>query len=115
MPGYESHHNDDAYRDPHGDGADIVQPLAYVEADDVQHRRGAQREEREGDVESRVGGEMFPVGLPDEEDVAGGEVEDGGEVGQVAGPVSPGGHKAGEVAEGALAPHVEAAFVGIAR
>src|SRR6478609_3990364 len=103
MPGDESHDDDDAHGNPHGDGADVVQPLAYVEADDVQQRRGAQREEREDDVESRVGGEMLPVRLAHEEDVAGREVEDSGEVGEVAGPVGPGGHEAGEIAEGALA------------
>src|SRR5580698_4342688 len=57
---------------------------------------------------------MCPCILAHEKDVAGSEVEDGGEVGKVAGPVSPGGHEAGEVAEGTLAPDVESAFMGIA-
>jgi hypothetical protein len=53
--------------------------------------------------------------LAHEKHVAGREVEHGREVGKVAGPVSPGGHEAGEVAEGALRPDVESAFVWIAR
>ncbi len=56
---------------------------------------------------------MRPRALAHEENVAGGEVEDGGEVGKVAGPVSPAGHEAGEISEGALAPDVESAFAGI--
>src|SRR5271168_1339434 len=58
---------------------------------------------------------MRPCVLAHEEDIAGGEVEDGGEVGEVARPVSPGRHEAGEVSEGAFAPDIEAAFAGIAR
>ncbi len=41
MPGDQSHYDDDADRDPHGERADVVQPLADVEADDVQQRGGA--------------------------------------------------------------------------
>ena len=57
---------------------------------------------------------MLPRALAHEENVAGGEIEDGREVREVAGPVSPCGHEAGKVSEGALAPDVEAAFAGIA-
>ncbi len=57
---------------------------------------------------------MRPCVLAHEEDVAGGEVEDGREVREIARPVSPGGHEAGEISEGALAPDVESAFAGIA-
>ena len=95
--------------------ADVVQPLADVESDDVQQRGRAQREQRKHNVESRVAGEMLPGRLPHEEHVAGGEVEHGREVRQIAGPVRPGRHEAGEISEGAFAPDVEPAFVGIAR
>src|SRR5271163_136927 len=57
---------------------------------------------------------MRPRSFAHEQNVAGGEIKHGGEIGKVAGPVSPGGHEAGKVSEGALAPHVEAAFGGIA-
>src|ERR1700739_769885 len=49
------------------------------------------------------------------ERVAGGEVEHGWVVGQVAGPIGPGSDEAGEIAEGAFAPDVHAALAGIAR
>ena len=93
---------------------DIVQPLADVEADDVHQRSRAQCQQREDDVERRVVREMRPRSLAHEENVAGGKIEDGREVGKIAGPVSPGGHEAGEVSEGALAPDIEAAFTRIA-
>ena len=51
----------------------------------------------------------------EEEDIAGGEVENGGEVGEVADPVHPGGEEAGLFAKGDLGPDVEAAFGGVAR
>ena len=57
---------------------------------------------------------MRPRGLAHEENVAGGEVEDGGEVGKIAGPVGPSRHETGEVSEGVFAPDVEATFAGIA-
>src|SRR4029077_5792874 len=38
----------------------------------------------------------------------------GREVWEIAGPVSPGGHEAGEISEGALAPDIESTFTGIA-
>ena len=107
-------HDDDANWNPHGQRADVVQPLADVESDDVHQRRCAQRKQREDDVERGVVREMRPRVLAHEENVAGGEIEDGGEVREVAGPVSPGGHEAGEVSEGAFAPDVESAFAGIA-
>ena len=114
MPGNQSHDDDDADWNPHGKCADVVQPLADVESDDVHQRGGAQREQREDDVERGVVRKMLPCVLAHEENVAGSEIEDGREVGEVAGPVSPGGHEAGEVSEGAFAPDVEAAFAGIA-
>ena len=60
-------------------------------------------------------GEMSPFVQAHIDQVAGGEVEHGWEIGEIAGPVGPGGHEAGEIAEGALAPDVEAAFVWVAR
>ncbi len=50
----------------------------------------------------------------EEEEVAGSEVEYGGEVGEIADPIHPGGEKAGLFAECELGPDVEAAFGGIA-
>ncbi len=50
----------------------------------------------------------------EEENVAGGEVEDGGEVGEIADPVHPGGEEAGLFAERNFGPDIEAAFGGIA-
>src|SRR5208337_5043622 len=114
MPGDQSHYDDDAYGNPHSERAYVVQPFADVESDDVHQRGYTQREHREDDVERGVIGEMRPGVLAHEENVAGGEVEYGGEVRQVAGPIGPGGHEAGEVSEGALTPDVEAAFGGIA-
>src|SRR6202034_797736 len=38
MPGNQSHYDDDADGDPHSECAHIMQPLADVEADDVQQR-----------------------------------------------------------------------------
>src|ERR1700677_4451171 len=58
---------------------------------------------------------MRPGVLTHEENVAGGEIKDRGKVGKIAGPVSPGCHKAGEIPEGALTPDVESAFAGITR
>lgn len=57
---------------------------------------------------------MRPCALAHEQNIARGEIEHGREVWEIAGPVGPGGHEAGEVSEGALAPDIEAAFVGIA-
>src|SRR5580704_2157483 len=57
---------------------------------------------------------MRPCVLPHKQNVAGGEVKYGGKVWEGAGPVSPGGHEAGEISEGTLAPDIEAAFTGIA-
>jgi len=56
-----------------------------------------------------------PSRLAHEKRVAGREIEDGGEIGKIAGPIGPGGHEAGEIAEGALRPDVESAFIWIAR
>src|SRR5580700_5688915 len=114
MPGDQSHHDDDAYGNPHGERANVVQPLPDVEADDVHQCGGAEREQREDDVERGVVREVRPCVLTHEENVAGGEVENGREVGKVASPIGPGRHEAGEISEGALAPDVEAAFAGIA-
>jgi len=50
----------------------------------------------------------------EEEDIAGGEVEDGGEVGEITDPVHPGGEEAGLFAKSDFGPDVEAAFGGIA-
>jgi len=50
----------------------------------------------------------------EEENVAGSEVEYGGEVGEIADPVHPGGEKAGLFAESEFGPDVEAAFGRIA-
>ena len=58
---------------------------------------------------------MAPSRGPNEQGIAGGEVQDGRKVREIAGPVGPGGHEAGEVAKGALAPHVKTAFIGISR
>ena len=102
-------------RNPHGDRAHVVQPLADVESDDIQQRGRAQCEQRENNVERGIARKMFPIRLPHEEHVAGGEVEHGREVGQVAGPISPRRHEAGEISEGALAPDIKPAFIRIAR
>ena len=51
---------------------------------------------------------------PHVDEIAGGEIENGREVREVAGPIRPGGHEAGEIAESALAPDVEAPFVRVA-
>jgi hypothetical protein len=48
-----------------------------------------------------------------DEQRAGTEVEDRGEVGQIGHPVGPGGEEASAVAEGFACPDVEAAFAGI--
>src|ERR1700682_1609094 len=50
---------------------------------------------------------MGPLRLAEVEGVA------GREIGEIAGPVDPGGDEAGEIAEAALAPDVEAAFLGV--
>ena len=100
---------------PHRERAHIVQPLAHVEPDDVHQRGRAQGQQRKDNIESRVAGEMLPGRLPHEEHIAGGEVQDGREVGEIARPVRPRGHEPGEVAKGALAPHIESALVRIAR
>ena len=50
----------------------------------------------------------------EEKDVASGEVEDGGEVGEIADPVHPGGEEAGLFAKCDFGPDVEATFGGIA-
>lgn len=44
----------------------------------------------------------------EEEDVAGGEIEDRGEVREIADPVHPGGEEAGLFTEGDFGPDVEA-------
>src|SRR5208337_1224527 len=85
------------------------------ESDDVQQGSSSERQQRKQDVVSGIRGKISPLRLPHEEQVAGGEVEHGREVGKVAGPVSPGGHEAGEVSKGALRPDIEAAFMRIAR
>src|SRR3984957_14952382 len=58
---------------------------------------------------------MLPRSLPHEENIAGGKIQNSREVGQVAGPVSPGSYESGKVSERAFAPDVEAALVRVPR
>ena len=114
MPRDSTHHDDDHRRNPHGNRAQVVQPLANVQADDVYHRGEGQCEQRENDVEGGVVREMSPGALPHVNDVAGGEIKHGGEIGQIAGPVCPGRHESGKISERFLAPDVKPALIGIA-
>ena len=112
-PDDEAEDDDDDGGNPHGDGTEIVGPLGEIEAEDVENGEAGEDEDGEDD---EVGG-LLRVGLEsgmEEEDVAGGEVEDGGEVGEIADPVHPGGEEAGLFAESEFGPDVEAAFGGIA-
>ena len=111
-------HSDDAKqrdRQPRSDCPKVAQPLADVEADDVQRQRQSQAEQRKCHEECGTALQSFPFAAADIKSIAGREVKHRGEIGQVAGPVNPSGQKAGEVAEGALAPDIHAAFLGIAR
>jgi len=113
-PGDEAEDDDDERGDPHSDGAEIVGPLGEIEAEDVEQGEAEEDEDGEGDEVDGFLGVLAEGGM-EEEDVAGGEIEDGGEVGEIADPVHPGGEKAGLFAESNFSPNVEAAFGGIAR
>ena len=115
VPGDHAHPDHDHDRNPHGQCAQVVQPFADIEADDIQPCDDGERDERERDIERGVVGEMSPGTGADEKSVAGSKVEYRGEVGKVAGPVGPGGDEPGEVSEGTFAPDVEAALIGVAR
>ena len=112
-PGDEAENDDDECGDPHSDGAEVVGPLGEVEAEDVENGEAGEDEDGEDD---EVGG-LLRVALErgmEVQDVAGGEVEDSGEVGKIADPVHPGGEEAGLFAESDFGPDVEAAFGGVA-
>src|SRR6202022_570117 len=74
-----------------------------------------QREQRKNNVERRVVREMSPGALPYVDDVAGGEIQNRREIGEVAGPVSPGRNESGKISKRLLAPDIKPAFVRIAR
>jgi len=56
---------------------------------------------------------MFPARPCNIHSITGSKVERGGEVGELARPISPSGNKAREFAEIALAPDVETAFLRV--
>ena len=58
-----AHDDQDEDRNPHGQCAHVVQPLADVEANDVQQRRERQREQRENNVKGRRRLERCPQEL----------------------------------------------------
>ena len=93
----------------------VVQPLADGESDEIQKGAESEAEKREEEKVSFIFGERLPARRADVERVTRGEIEDGGIVRKVAGPVSPTGDESGKFSEGALAPDVEAAFLRIAR
>ena len=96
----------------HGDAADVVDPFADVQAADGSD---GDDEDDEADDGER-GGLVFrqPGGARADEvgELGGDGVEDGGDDGDAVDPEVPGGEEAGEVAEGAAGPDVEAAFEG---
>ena len=100
--------------DEGSDGAEVVDPLADAEAEDVQDGEQREQDQRSG------GGEEFVIG---EAEVAGtehvdrdaDEVEhDGRHVEHVVGPVAPAGEESVEVAEDFFGPEIDSAFAGIA-
>ena len=114
-PGDDADHAEQADGDPDAQRAEVAQPFADVEADDVEREREADTEKRKCNEVQRAALQCVPARAADVECVAGGEIEHGGKVGQVAGPVDPAGEECREVAEGALGPEVQAAFLRIAR
>jgi hypothetical protein len=95
--------------------ADVVEPLAGLDAADVEQGNKGQPEDGKGHVVERIAAESVSARAEGEEHRGGSEVKHAGEEGQVAHPVSPGADEAGEVAEGLAGPDVDAAFFRMAR
>src|SRR5689334_9330869 len=114
MPSDQSHGNHDEHGNPHGQSAGVVQPLADIKSNDVHEGYGRQGDQGKRDEEGWGVGQVDPSPLVHVKSIATREIEDGGKVGQVAGPVGPASHESGEVAEGTLAPDIKPTLVGIA-
>ncbi len=120
MPAAEARPDDNAETDEHGGGdessdrADVIDPLPYAEAENVE--KGEQRKQSEGDASSEelVVGKALMAGA-EHVDRHADEIEhDRRHVEHVVGPVAPAGEESVEVAEDFLSPEVDAAFAGIA-
>ncbi len=100
---------------PCGDGADVVQPLADREADEIQERAERKPQQREDKKISSIFGKRLPARRPNEQRVARSKVKDCGIVGKIAGPIRPAGNESRKFAERTLAPDIKAAFLRVAR
>src|SRR6202040_1275294 len=89
--------------------------LADGEPDEIQKRAERESEQGEDEEIGFVFGERLPAGRTDKERVAGREVENGRVVRKITRPVGPAGDESRKFAESAFAPHVEAAFLRVAR
>ena len=94
----------------HGPGA--VEPLGNGQSTYIQNRADHEDDGREGD---EIGRRRIDTGAAGgEQRAAGGEIEHARQERECAGPVGPAGHEARERPEGAPAPRVQSAGVGIA-
>jgi hypothetical protein len=114
-PGDRPHADDQQRRQPHAERADIVQPFAEAQPDDVEHRDREQRDQREADEIDRAVVEMGEAVAADVERIGRVEIKHAGEVRQVRGEIAPPDHEADGRPERAPRPDIEPALFGIAR
>ncbi len=94
----------------HGDAADVVDPLAEIEAAVGGDGDGEDDDGDDEEGDEVIFGEPRGGGADEVGEFGGDGVEDGGGDGDAVDPEVPGGHEAAEISEGGAGPDVEAAF-----
>ena len=97
------------------DAAGVLQPLADVEADDVQPDGNEEKAERDCELEGSILSEAGAAGAEDVGGHGGAGEQQAGEIEDGVDPVGPAGDEAVEGTEGFFGPDVEAAFFREAR
>ncbi len=113
-PDHDAEADQNRSGDECSDRAEIIDPLADAETDDIQKSKKSKQNEGSGGGEDFVLGEA-EMRRPEHIDGDADEVEhDGRHVEHVVGPVAPAGEKSVEVPEDFFGPEIDSAFAGIA-
>ena len=98
---------------PRRDAADVLNPLAGREAEDVEERRQPQEAEHERDRVPTAVGDRGAVGAERHQHVRAGEEQQRREVEQVVDPHAPAAHEPVHRSERAPRPRIDAALLGM--
>ena len=113
-PDHQSQANQRGRGDSGSNAAQIVDPLPYAQAHDIEHHQNDQQKQRRHQRKRLVVRQRLMVGAEDKHRYADEVQHDRRDVKHVVRPVAPAREEAVEVAEHFLGPQIDAAFSGIA-